>query len=227
MKRSITLLAILTLALPATAWSQAEALAPEVALDGLEQVEKTRHKEVYVAPGVDWGSYDAVIIDEATVAFRRNWQRDQNRAQPNRIRTSDMDRIRSSMSNLFDDVFSGELSDKGGYEIATGASQNVLRISPHILDLDLYAPDPRSAPGIQRSYVETAGSMTLKLHLYDSVTGDLLAVASEHKESPRRGYLQWANTVTNTAEFRMMLEGWARDLREGLENARSNSPTES
>ena len=141
MKRSITLLAILTLALPATAWSQAEALAPEVALDGLEQVEKTRHKEVYVAPGVDWGSYDAVIIDEATVAFRRNWQRDQNRAQPNRIRTSDMDRIRSSMSNLFDDVFSGELSDKGGYEIATGASQNVLRISPHILDLDLYVPE--------------------------------------------------------------------------------------
>ena len=69
--------------------------------------------------------------------------------------------------------------------------------------------------------------MTLKLHLYDSVTGDLLAVASEHKEAPRRGYLQWANTVTNTAEFRMMLEGWARDLREGLENARSNSPTES
>lgn len=221
MKRSITLLAILSLALPASAWSRAEAVAPEVSLDGLEQVEKTRHKEIYVAPGVDWGTYEAVAIDEATVAFRRNWQRDQNRTQPNRIRTSDMDRIRSSMSTLFGDVFSAELSEKGGYEVTDEASEHVLRISPHILDLDVYAPDPRTAPGIQRSYVESAGRMTLKLYLYDSVTGDLLAVATEHKEAPRRGYMQWANSVSNTAEFRMMLEVWARDLREGLEEARS------
>lgn len=216
MKRSIYLIAMLCLALPAAAWSQAE-----VSLDGLEQVEKTRHKEIYVAPGVDWGTYEAVAIDEATVAFRRNWQRDQNRTQPNRIRTSDMDRIRSSMSTLFGDVFSAELSEKGGYEVTDEASEHVLRISPHILDLDVYAPDPRTAPGIQRSYVESAGRMTLKLYLYDSVTGDLLAVATEHKEAPRRGYMQWANSVSNTAEFRMMLEVWARDLREGLEEARS------
>ena len=216
MKRNITLIAMLCLALPAAAWSQAE-----VSLDGLEQVEKTRHKEVYVAPGVDWDTYEAVAIDEATVAFRQNWQRDQNRRQPNRIRTSDMDRIRSSMSTLFGDVFSAELSEKGGYEVTDEASEHVLRISPHILDLDVYAPDPRTAPGIQRTYAESAGRMTLKLYLYDSVTGDLLAVATEHKEAPRRGYMQWANSVSNTAEFRMMLEGWARDLREGLEEARS------
>lgn len=222
MKRSMTLLAVMALLLPTAAWSQAEAPAPEVSLDGLEQVEKTRHKEVYVAPGVDWSVYDSVMIDEATVAFRRDWQRDQNRGKSHRIKASDMDRIRQSMSELFDAVFSNELSGNGAYTLAEATGDNVLRISPHIVDLDVYAPDTRTAPGIQRSYTESAGRMTLKLYLYDSVTGDLLAVASERKEAPRRGYMQWANSVSNTAEFRLMLQGWARDLREGLESARAS-----
>ena len=97
----------------------------------------------------------------------------------------------------------------------------MLRISPHIVDLDVYAPDPRSAPGIQRSYAETAGRMTLKLQLYDSGTGDLIAVGSEHREAPRRGYMQWANTVSNTQQFRQMMQSWARDLREGLQELQS------
>lgn len=221
MKRVISLLVLLALATPATAWSQEEPVPPEVSLDGLEQVEKTRHKEIYKAPGVDWSVYEKIQIDDATVAFRRNWQRDQNRYQSQKIRASDMDRIRNDMADLFDEVFSKELSENGGYEITDQGGENVLRISPYIVDLDVYAPDPRHAPGIQRSYVESVGRMTLKLHIYDSFTGDLIAIASDSREAPRRGYLQWATTVTNTTEFRNMLRSWARDLREGLEEAKS------
>lgn len=221
MKRLITLLAMCALATPVAVWSQAEAPAPEVSLDGLELVEKTRHSEIYRAPGVDWSIYDEIQIEEATVAFRRNWQRDQNRYQPNRIRSKDMQRISDGMVELFDDVFSKELSEKGGYEITDDPGENVLRISPHIVDLDVYAPDPRYQAGIQRSYVQTAGRMTLKLHLYDSYTGDLITVFSDHREAPWRGYIQWANTVTNTKEFRWLLQSWASDLREGLEEAKS------
>ena len=219
MKLRTQVLVTLALALPLTLIAQDDYVPPEVSLDGLEQVEKTRRKEVYVAPDVDWSVYEQVMIDEATVAFRRNWQRDQNRNQPNRVRESDVERIRNGMTELFDEVFTRELTEKGGYELAEAAGDNVLRISPHIVDLDVYAPDPRSAPGRQVSYSESAGRMTLKLHLYDSVTGDLIAVAGEHREAPRRGYMQWANTVSNTREFRIMLEGWAKDLREGLEDA--------
>lgn len=221
MKRVISLLALIVLAAPMAAWSQEEPVPPEVSLDGLEQVEKTRHKEIYRAPGVDWSVYEKIQIDEATVAFRRNWQRDQNRYQSHKIRTSDMDRIRNDMAELFDEVFSKELSENGGYEITDQGGENVFRISPYIVDLDVYAPDPRHAPGIQKSYVESVGRMTLKLHIYDSFTGDLIAVASDSREAPRRGYLQWATTVTNTTEFRNMLRSWARDLREGLEEAKS------
>lgn len=221
MKQYIALIAALALGLPLAAWSQPESETPEVSLDGLELIEKSRHKAVYVAPGVDWSVYDAILIDEATVAFRKNWQRDQNRHSSKRISASDMDDMRARMATTFDKAFTKELIEKGAYELAEGPGDNVLRIRPHIMDLDVYAPDSRYAAGIQRSYTETAGRMMLKLELYDSATGDLLAVASDRREAPRKGYYQWANTVSNTAEFRRMLEDWAKELRKGLEDAKS------
>lgn len=222
MKRVIMFLAMITLALPVTAWSkQNEPVPPEVSLDGLELVEEGRRREIYRAPGVDWSVYDKIQIDEATVAFRKHWQRDQNRYQSNRVRNADVERIRNGMVELFDEVFTRELTENGGYELTDESGENVMRISPHIVDLNVYAPDPRGSAGIQRSYTETAGRMTLKLHIYDSYTGDLVAVFSENRETMRRGYMQWANTVSNTREFRMLLQSWARELREGLEAAQS------
>ena len=220
MKFFATMMSVLFLAAPLTALGQDE-VPPEVSLDGLELIEVNRRKAIYRAPGVDWAVYDKVMIGDVTVAFRKNWQRDQNRNQGSRIRAEDMDRIRNDMAELFDEVFTAELSEKGAYGIAAEPGENVLRIRPHIVDLDVYAPDPRHAAGRQRSYAESAGRMTLKLELYDSQTGDLLAVATESKEAPRRGYLQWSNSVTNRKEFRLMLQGWARDLRKGLESAQS------
>ena len=100
-----------------------------------------------------------------------------------------------------------------------------MTIIPSIVDLDVVAPDTRS-PGITTTYTEQAGRMTLKLEIYDSQTGDLIAKMSDRQESPRRGYMQWTNSVTNTAEARRMLKKWAKALRVRLDEARSNSPAE-
>ncbi len=221
MKTLFTVVFTLVFVAAGDVWSQ-EADAPaEISLDGLELVEKTRRQEIYRAPGVDWTVYEEVLIDEATVTFRDNWLRDQNRYQTNRIRSEDMERIQSDMARMLKKAFSDELVEKGGYRLAAGPGVNVLRIAPHIVDLDVYAPDPRSAPGIQRSYAETVGRMTLKLKLFDSNSGDPVAAFIDEREAPRRGYLQWANTVSNNQEFRIMFKAWARELREDLERVRS------
>lgn len=204
---------------PATALTAQDETPPEISLDGLTEIEKSRRGTLYANPDVDWTVYEKIRLDEATVAFRKNWMRDQNRHQAHRIRTEDMERIKATMATTFDDVFTRELSEKGGYQLTGDSGENVLRITPEIVDLDVYAPEPRSAPGIQRVYAETAGRMTLKLHFYDSVTGDLIASASENRESPRRGYLQWSTSVSNTAEARRMFQGWAKALRERLDQA--------
>jgi hypothetical protein len=196
--------------------------SPEISLDGLELIEKDRRGEIYAAPGVDWSGYQQILLEPASVAFRKNWQRDQNRYHSLKVKPQDVERIKSDLASLFDEVFTEELTANGDYTIASESAENVLRIQPQIVDLDIYAPDTRSA-GITRTYTESAGKMTLKLELYDSVTGDLIATASDRRESPRRGYYQWTNSVSNTADARRMLERWAKDLHKRLDEARAES----
>ena len=197
----------------------AENAVPEISMEGLELVEKDRRGEIYADPGIDWGTYDRIMLDEATVAFRKNWQRDQNRTQPFKIRTKDMERIKSELSDLFGEVFARELAD-GGYVMATETADAVLRITPHIVDLDVYAPDTRNSATRTTTYAEQAGRMTLRLDIFDAVTGDLIARATDRQEAPRRGYMQWTTSATNRAEAQRMIQKWAKEFRERLDEAR-------
>ena len=200
---------------------------PEVSIEGLELVDKNRRGEIYADPDIDWSLYTQTMLDPATVAFRRHWQRDQNRFQSFKIRARDMERIKTEMSELFDEVFTKELSENGGYTITDQAGDNVMRIKPAIVDLDVYAPDTLNSPGRSMQFTESAGRMTLKLEIYDSVTGDLIALLSDRREAPRRGYMQWTTSVTNRAEAQRMLQRWAKDLVKRLDEARDASKGDS
>jgi hypothetical protein len=205
-----------TIALPALAKDD----PPEVSIEGLELVDKDRRGEIYADPDIDWSLYTQTMLDPATVAFRRHWQRDQNRSYAFKIRAKDMEKIKTEMSELFDEVFTKELGESGGYTITDQAGDNVMRIKPAIVDLDVYAPDTLNSPGRSMQFTESAGRMTLKLEIYDSVTGDLIAAASDRREAPRRGYMQWTTSVSNRAEARRMFQRWAKDLVKRLDEAR-------
>jgi hypothetical protein len=193
---------------------------PQTSLDGLELIERLDRGEIYADPGIDWSVYTEILLDPATVAFRRNWQRDQNRTDPFRVRDSDVERIKKELATLFDDVFSRELTANGGYRIADQSGESVMRIGPHIVDLDVYAPDTNRT-SYTRSYTDRSGQMTLKLHIYDSVTGDLIASVSDRQEAPHRGFASISNAVSNEADAQLMLTKWATALRERLDQARS------
>ena len=218
-KKLVTAPLLLMLLAPSAALPADES-APQVSMEGLELVEKDRRGEIYADPGIDWSVYSRVQLDQATVAFRKNWQRDQNRTQPFKIQVEDMERIKRELSELFGEVFTSELTDNG-YALTDEVDEDVLRITPRIVDLDVYAPDARHSPGMTRSYTEQAGRMTLQLEIFDAVTGDLIAKTSDRQEAPRRGYMQWTTSVTNRAEARRMLERWAREYRERLDQARA------
>jgi len=200
----------------------AESKPPQVSLEGLELVEKDRRGELYADPGIDWSVYDKIQLDKATVAFRKRWQRDQNRYRSFKVRDSDVEKIKKELAELFDEVFIEELTTNGGYEIVDEVADNVMRITPHIVDLDVYAPDTPTV-GINRQFTESAGRMTLKLEIYDSVTGDLIVTASDRRESRRNGYVQWTTRISNSADARRMLQRWATGLRERLDQARSST----
>jgi hypothetical protein len=213
-----SILCALAGALPALA----EDTAPEVSLEGLELVDKSRRGEIYEDPNVDWSVYTQVHLDPATVAFRKNWQRDQNRMQPFKVEDRDMERIKSDLAVLFGEVFTEELTRDDGYQMTAEVGPEVMRITPRIVDLDVYAPDT-ATPARTDQYSESAGRMTLQLEIYDSVTGDLIVKISDRQEDPRLGWMEWRTRVSNRQDAERMLRRWASDLRERLDSARSRS----
>ena len=133
-----------------------------------------------------------------------------------------MEQIKADVATLFREVFTKELTD-GGYEMTTEDGEDVLLVIPAIVDLDVTAPDIQQA-NRSRSYSETAGEMTLKLELFDSVTNDKIATATDRKRDYQRGYLQWRTSVSNRADARRMMIAWAKALRSALDEAREATP---
>ena len=194
---------------------------PAVNDEGMELVKDSDLATVYADPGADLSIYNRIWLQDATVAFKKNWQRDQNRSSANRfkVRTKDMERILADTATLFREVFTKELLD-GGYVLAEEAGDDVLLVKPAIVDLDVTAPDIPQ-PTRNMSFSESAGEMTLNLELYDSITGDKIAKATDRKRDAFRGYVEWRTSVNNRAVARRMMESWAKALRSALDEARS------
>ena len=211
----------------------AEEAVPEVTVEGLQLIKDSNLALVYAEPGINLGQYSKVYLDDAYIAFKKNWQRDQNRHHPQKVKAEDMARMKAELSSLFREVFSRTLGE-GGYELVTERAVDVLLLKPAIINLDVVAPDTmeKVRPGTGReaglghanrgnSYSETTGEMTLYLELYDSLTDDLIAKALDRKIDRQTGYFQWQNRVTNRAAANRILQVWATVLKEGLDEARS------
>jgi len=199
---------------------------PEVSIEGLELVEKDSRGEIYTDPDADWAAYTQVQLERASVAFRKNWKRDQNRYDPFKVKDRDVEKIKTDLSELFNEVFTEELSSDNGYMMVDSTGENVMTIGPQIVDLDVYAPDTFNRAGRSMSYTEKAGRMTLMLEIRDSVSGDLIAKMSHRQDAPRYGWAQWTTSVSNKAEARRMLQRWAKALRTRLDEASGKAPSD-
>ena len=217
---SLAIIALLIgIAMSSAAWAKKD--LPEVNDEGMELVKDSDLATVYADPGADLGVYNRVMLLDATVAFKRNWKRDQNRGYAVKVKDRDMVKIQEEVATVFREVFTKELLD-GGYELAEEAGEDVLLVKPAIVDLDVHAPDIQSSTRT-RSFSESAGEMTLNLELFDSVTEDKIARATDRQKDWRRGYNQWRTSVSNRADARRMMTVWAKALRSTLDEARSST----
>jgi hypothetical protein len=195
---------------------------PEVTEDGLHRVHDAKLAVVYAEPGADLVPYKRVKLLDAYVAFKKNWARDQRSksAQPLRVTSKDMERIKDSLSEEFSAVFTQELTDNG-YEVVEEAAEDVLLVRPAIINLDVNAPDTPSAMRTT-TFTASAGEMTLYIELYDSQTGDLLAKALDRRvDNAYGGFYTWTNSVTNKMAADRILKGWAQILRKALDEAKA------
>ncbi|MFV0478573.1 MAG: DUF3313 family protein [Parahaliea sp.] len=189
--------------------------------DGLLQTPSTRFSKVYIKPGVDLSVYQRYALAECRVAFRRNWLRDQNQSRldlNNRVTQEDVNRIKDRLSEDCEAHFRQALEVEPAYTLVEEAArgQPVLLLQPSIINLDINAPDVRSA-GHGRSYTTSTGEMTLSLDLSDATTGEVLARVVDRRRDPQDSYMSWTNSVTNKAEADRVLKRWGDNLRKALD----------
>ncbi|WP_310390205.1 DUF3313 family protein [Roseateles sp.] len=207
--------------LQASAASKAETKAAVNELmshDGLEKLKSKDADLVYARPGASLAGYTQVMLGPVDVAFAKSW--DPKRPGSNfRISEEEREEIRSNVSNLVRDEFVKTLQAKDGYKVVEAAGPDVLKLKASIINLYVNAPDVATA-GRTRTYVTSAGEMTLVLEAFDSETGQVLARVVDRQESNiRGGQLSWSNRVMNQSEGELIASGWARKLRKALDKA--------
>lgn len=200
---------------------------PKKSPEGLDLIESDAIQAVYWQEGATLAPYKRIHIVDPFVAFRKDWQRDQNRNRrdvSSRVSDKDMERIKGLLSDMFLDVFTKEL-EKGGYQIVDETGEDVLIVRPAIINLDVTSPDLRRGGAGQMNFVASAGSMTLYMELFDSATSALIARAIDSRAAPRRNAnFSFSSGVNNRAEANQILSRWAGILREALDEEFSGRP---
>jgi hypothetical protein len=193
---------------------------PEVTEDGLHLQKQSRSGALYVKPEATLEHYNKIMLVDAYVAFKKDWQADYNRSRVGLgmdIKDKDMERIKIDVANEFRKVFT-ETLEKGGYEVVTETGYDVMIVRPAIINLEIAAPDLNTA-GMQATIVSRAGSLTLYAELYDSVTSEKFAQVIDAQEAGDRGFGYRATRVTNRQALDQTVRHWAGRLVKGLDEA--------
>ena len=193
--------------------------------DGLIKRDSKGIDGLYVLPDASFTAYKQVMLDPVNVEFHKNWKKDMNDTIDisRKVDADDIQRIRAGLGKMVQEGFSKELSGNG-YPVVTAPSADTLRVTAHIINLYVNAPDIPSA-GRVRTYTTSTGEMTLVLELRDSVTGQTLARAIDRVEDQNNfNQMQWTNSVTNAADADIAIRFWAKRLRQGLDKVTGKTP---
>jgi hypothetical protein len=185
--------------------------------DGLVRVPSSIKAGVYRLPDARFAQYRRVMLAPATVAFRKSWSRKTLDRLDTGLKPSERQRIVDDMSTLFHEELVAELVERGGLALAEAPAPDVLLIEPRITELDLTAPDAGSTPG-QRSFVRTAGSMTLIVELRDAASGVTVGRVIDYEKARETKDLQMVNHLT---EARIGFANAARYTRSAVNIAKT------
>ena len=189
--------------------------------EGLVRVDSKVADAVYRRPEARMSTYSKVLLRPIEVQFAKNWDPSKDGSALYRMNEPDREKIKTELADLFHETFKKEL-EKGNYPLVTTAAPDVVEIQAAIVNLYINAPDvSMDYAGRSKVYTSDADHMTLIIQLHDSVTGQLLARAYDHRAASGDMW-QWTNSVTNTAEARRIIATWASALRKAWDASRAD-----
>lgn len=186
--------------------------------DGLYEVKGGQADEAWARPDVDISQYSKIMLKGVGIEYRPGGERGTTWAArssggPYEVTERQKERLRT----IAEEEFLEELGKSEHFSIVDEAGPDVLLVAGKLLDVVSYVP-PETA-GRTDVYLREVGAATLVLELRDSITGTILVRAVDRRAAENLGMgLQESNRVTNTAEVRRLFAGWARLLRERLDD---------
>jgi hypothetical protein len=138
-----------------------------------------------------------------------------------RVTQGHADKVLEAARTNFSDIFN-EAFTKAGWQIVDKPGENVLRVTPGVMNLYLFAPDVQAA-GRTTQYVAESGEATLVIEVRDSLTNALLGRFFDRREAGS-DMPQMASRVSNTADFRALFRQWSGIAVNGLTVLKEVSP---
>jgi len=219
--RRITCVVVLPLLLlAAPAWSaSSKSLDEAMSHDGLQRIKVKGIELAYARPGATLAGYKRVKLDPVEVAFHKSW--DPTKTGSNlKLSAAERESIRTGVAKAVQEEFARVLQDKNGYEVVNEAGPDVLRVKVNVVNLYVSAPEAGTSMGRSRTYVVSAGEMTLFAELIDSESGEVIARVVDRREARNSGIASLSGAGDSAAEARAMAAEWARILSRALDNAR-------
>lgn len=215
-----TLAAAFCLAAPSFA---SAVLPPEMA--DLVLVKSKNLDQVYLLPGTDFGAYKKVMIDPAQVSFNKDFLKGDRRSadliSKGGIPPDQAKQIADIARSGFGDIFT-EAFRKAGYEVVLAPGPDVVRLTPAVINLYINAPSGGAAT---RTYALSAGEATLVLAVRDSVSGALIGMGLDKRETrTAMAGPVLADSVTNRGEFEVLFRRWADIAARGFKALRETPP---
>ena len=184
--------------------------------DGLVRVANARADLAFVKPGADLRGYSKILLDPVSIAYKRPPRASR---QGSSGESTLSDEQAAQMKRYFQEAFEEELRASKVYALASEAGEDVLRVRGQIVDLVVTVPPQPS--GREKTFIASAGEMTLVLELSDSLSGEVLARVADRRDARGAGGDLYQSTpVTNWSAVRRMFKHWASLLRQRLDSVR-------
>jgi hypothetical protein len=202
------------------AWAApSKSLDEAMSHDGLQRIKVKGVELAYAKPGATLAGYKRVKLDPVEVAFHKSWEPSKTGSNL-KLSSAERESIRTGVAKAVQEEFARVLQDKNGYQVVDESGPDVLRVKVNVVNLYVSAPDAGSSMGRSRTYVVSAGEMTLFAELIDSESGDLIARVVDRREARNSGIVSLSGAGDSAAEARAIAVEWARILRRSLDNAR-------
>ena len=220
MKRiSLFVLAVMAAGLGLSANAAESEENADVSFDGLHKIEKSRFRDAWADPDIDFSRYSKVMPGGAAFQFRAVKEPGSSSTarhdKSGDFWISDADRVK--LTEVTSEIFAEELAKSKRFEIVHERGDDVLILQGALLDV--VSKVPPDHVGRSEIYLSSVGEATLVIEALDSMSEEVIFRAVERRAAERVGSQPIMSTsVTTWSEVRRLIRRWATTLRKGLDS---------